>query len=200
MSADRLPPAHRPRFSRYDRPALSLADLMKPADGDFVDVAVWTMLNRRADAAQHAEMRAVLAAGGKPAVLAALQAQRADRDLPPIDGLARLLLVQGRTAVPVIGPYLARLAELIEANPALKAGLKAPGRLIGRVPRWLGWLGRRARRMGTRLGSRIRLPTPRRVRNALGVAHAPPDARLSPRAAALYAALCTAIDRRENPA
>jgi hypothetical protein len=91
---------------------------------------------------------------------------------------------------------MVKATELMQAWPVLSA----PGRLIGKVPKWMNWLGRRLRRIVTRAGARLQLPTANRVRQKLGVGHAPPDAQLSPEAADLYRRLCAAIDRQGDAA
>lgn len=195
MSADAGPAEdwqHRPRLSRFDRPALTLAELLRAEGGDFVHLATWTMLGRRAQPAEHAALASLLATRGRPAVLARLrELQGPGASLPDLDGLARLLLVQRRSAMPLIGPIVVWLADAIDRRPWLLRVF----RVRARAPRWLGWLRRLISRLVSRLAALLRVPRPRQVRHQLGVGHAPPDPGMSPRAIELYQKLCGAVDQ-----
>lgn len=185
----------RPSLSRYDRPAFSLSELMSAEGGDFVHFAWWTIVGERIALEDFLRLVKVLSAHGKLSVLIELQRlSRSGDDIPTIEGLSQLILLERRAAVPIVGPLLARLTVLQDTSLG-RAFSFFP---MKRSPRWVNWTSRRIKSMLVRMGSKIRLPTHTQFRKSLGVRHAPPDQKLSPEAVDIYYQLCSAIDSVEG--
>lgn len=182
----------RPRLSRYDRPALDLAELMKGEGTDFVFQAVWTIEGRRPERAQHERLLALLeGTDSKAAVLAALVESAREVGGPPtLPGLALMVLVERRRNTPIIGPLLARATLLSDRHP----GFALPVRFARKLPGKVRWTYRHARKLLIRLASGIGLPSRTEFRRKLGVARAAPAPGMSERASAIYLRLCDAID------
>lgn len=185
----------RPSLSRYDRPALSLSELMNAEGSDFVHFASWTIVGQRVTVEELQRLANVLESHGKLSVLTELhKISKSGRDVPQIEGLSKLILLERRKKVPIVGDFLAKFTLLQEAN----FGIPFSSFSERNLPRWIGWTGRRIKRVIVRVGSEIRLPTLTRFRNSLGVRHAAPDRRLSPEAIVIYHQLCSAIDSVEG--
>lgn len=187
----------RPRLSRYDRPALSLPELLRAEGSDFIYQAVWTMHGCRAARTLHAELLPLLARpGGKYAVLDQLH-----QSLPPgqepamLPGLAQILLVERRRYTPVIGPVLAGATMLAQRYPALGW----PARFVCSIPGKFRWTYRHTRKFAVRIAGKAGLPTRVEIRRTFGVGHEPPAADMTERAAWIYNALCAAVDRTGRP-
>ncbi len=188
----------RPRLSRYDRPALSLADLLKAEGTDFVCQAVWTMHGQRATRQRHDMLLEVLnKAGDKAAVLAALDSNLpAGAERPSLPGLRLLLMVERRRHSPLVGPLLAHATILADRHPAVGA----PVRLARSLPGKVRWTYRHGRKLLIRLAGRSGLPSRTELRRTLGVSRAPATSDMSDRAASIYTRLCEAVDRTQGEA
>lgn len=191
-------PPLRPTLSRYDRPALTLAELLKADGTDFVFQAVWTLHGRRVTRPEHDALMALLTGpDGKVAVLAALDADVPEgAQAPALPGLRLMLLVERRRHTPVVGPLLSRATILADRHP----GLAAPGRFVRSLPGKVRWTYRHGRKLLIRLASRSGLPSRTEVRRTLGVTRAPADPEMSERSAWIYARLCEAVDRPQDQA
>lgn len=189
-----MPPEHsRPRLSRYDRPALTLAELMRAEGADFVHQASWTLHGRRADPVLFAQLFEQMQHGrGKLGVLDLLDRTRpddqADADLP---GLGHMLMLERRRHIPLIGALLVNATLFVEQRPALGW----PVRFIRSIPGKIRWAFRHSRKFAVRLASRTGLPSRVEMRRTFRIGHEPPAADLSPRAVWIYQRLCAAIDR-----
>lgn len=186
----------RARTARFDRPAASLAELLKGEGAEFIHMAVWTLRGRRADRAEHAELLALLEAdphGGKDAVIAALAADapaaETGRSLP---GLANYLQLRKRRGTPVVGPLLAGIIALYLRYPRLGW----PARFVRSVPGKVRYTYRHSRKFLYRLAGRMQVPNPVEVRLALGGERSDPPENLEPAVAAYYQRLVGAFDRR----
>lgn len=183
----------RPRLSRYDRPALNLAELLRAEGSDFVFQAVWTMHGRRVDAAAHGALLALLERpGGKYAVLDQLhQSLPPGQDQASLPGLAQILLVERRRITPLVGPVLAGAMVLAQRYPALGW----PARFTRSIPGKFRWAFRHSRKFAVRIAGKAGLPTRVEMRRTFRVGHEPPAADMSERAAGIYQQLCEAVDR-----
>lgn len=187
-----------PRLSRYDRPALNLADLLKAEGTDFICQAVWTMHGRRASRQQHDVLLDLLnKAGEKAVVLASLDASLPpDAARPFLPGLRLLLIVERRRHSLLVGPFLVRATILADRHPAFGA----PVRLIKSMPGKVRWTYRHGRKLFIRLAGRSGIPSRTELRRTLGVSRAPASSDMSERASWIYTRLCEAVDRTEGEA
>lgn len=183
----------RPRLSRYDRPALSLAELLRGEGTDFICQAVWTMRGRRVHREEHDRLLALLdAPSGKLAVLDHLDQTTEPGSAPvALAGLGQVLLVERRRNTPVVGPVLAGATCLAHRFPVL--GM--PVRFVRSIPGKVRWTYRHTRKFAVRLAGRAGLPSRVEVRRTLGVRHEPAAPGMSDRAAAIYRQLCIAVDQ-----
>jgi hypothetical protein len=183
----------RPRLSRYDRPALTLAELMRGEGSDFIFQAVWTIQGRRVSREEHnALLDQLERQGSKSAVLAvlktALEKQGKHVDLP---GLNLMLAVEQRRNAPVIGPILVQATILADPYPAASL----PLRFIRSIPGKFRWTYRHGRKLVIRLAGRSGLPSQIELRRTLGVGRAPARPDMTDRAVWLYKRLCETVDR-----
>lgn len=183
----------RPRLSRYDRPALSLAELLRAEGSDFIYQAVWTMHGRRADRAAHVELLALLGRpGGKYAVLdQLLQSLPPGQEQAALPGLGQILLVERRRYTPVVGPVLAGATRLAQRYPALGW----PVRFVRSIPGKFRWTYRHTRKFAVRIAGKAGLPTRVEIRRTFRVGHEPPAPDMTERAVWIYQGLCTAVDQ-----
>lgn len=186
-------PQLRPRLSRYDRPALSLPELMKGEGTDFIFQSVWTMKGQRVSRQQHDALLELLEhGGGKAAVLLALATELAeDGKQASLPGLNIMLVVERRRNKPVIGPILAHATVLADRYPVVSL----PARFVRGIPGKVRWTYRHSRKLLIRLASRSGLPSQTEVRRTLGVSRSAATPDMTDRAAWLYARLCEAVDR-----
>lgn len=186
----------RARTARFDRPAASLAELLQGDGADFVHMAVWTLRGRRAEAAEHARLLALLEAsprGGKGAVIDLLAADaEAAEESRTLPGLANYLLMRQRRGTPVVGPLLAGITALHLRYP----GLGWPARFARSIPGKFRYTYRHSRKFLYKLAGRMQVPNPVEVRLALGGERADPPENLEPTVAAYYERLVGAFDRR----
>jgi|GEM_PF-1163687 hypothetical protein len=185
----------RPRLSRFDRPALSLSELLRAEGPDFIWQAVWTMHGQRVDRLTFEELLTLLnRPGGKYIVLDQLY-----RSMPPgqvsatLPGLAQILQVERRRYVPVIGTVLASAVMLTQRYPALGS----PVRFVRSIPGKFRWTYRHAGKFAVRIAAKAGLPNRVEIRRTFRVSHEPPASDLTKRAVSIYQELCTAIDQRE---
>ena len=102
----------RPRLSRFDRPAISVEELFQAEGGDFVHIACWTTLGRRATLTEFAQWFAhVELTGDKIALLSMLRKLPSVRDVQLPTGLRAMLAIQQRSEMPLVGPLLTRLSN-----------------------------------------------------------------------------------------
>lgn len=189
------PDLFRPQRSRYDRPALSLAELLKAEGSNFVFQAVWTIVGERVVRHDHDALMLLLASdGGKFAVLDALVKRLpVGRSLPVLPGLGLALVVERRRNTPVVGPLLAHATIAFHKYP----WLGGPTRLVQSIPGKARFAYRHSRKVLVRLGKRMELPTRVEVRRSFGVAHQPALPDMTDRAKWIYEQLCNAIDAPE---
>ena len=186
-------PPFRARRARFDRPALTLDELMRADGGDFVHLACWTVVGRRATRSEHAAWQLLMAQrDGKIALLNAL-VRLADTP-PAVPGLAPLLLVHRRAELPWIGPLFAALTRLTLRYRSIGA----PARFMRRLPGRVRWTYRHARKALWKLAARLRFPTRNHIRMALQTGHVAPPSGTDPRAVVLYGALCSALDQKTD--
>jgi len=188
---DPLPPFHA-RLARYDRPAMDLDELLRGDGDDFVHQAYWTILDRRCTRGEHAAALDQLNAGcAKSALLLDLSRQlAADQALPAVTGLSRLLRLEQRGKLPMVGPMFVALSILVERQQ----WLGWPARFISSVPGKFRWGYRHSRKLLVRAGGALRLPSRVEMRRTFGVEHASPLPDMSPRAVWIYTELCVALD------
>lgn len=191
-------PLFRPRLSRYDRSALTLAELLRAEGTDFIFQAVWTLHGRRTSRAQHDALLELLhRPRGKMAVLAALETSLPQgAELNTLPGLRRMLLVERRRNTSLVGPLLSWATVLADRHP----GAMMPVRFVRSLPGKARWTYRHSRKLLIRLASRSGLPSQTDVRRTLGVARAPAGPDMSERSAWIYARLCEVVDRSEGEA
>jgi len=185
----------RPRLSRFDRPALSLAELLRAEGPDFIWQAVWTMHGQRVDRLANAELLTLLKRpGGKYLVLDQLhQSVPPGQDRAPLPGLAQILQVERRRYTPLVGPVLAGATMLTLRYPALGS----PVRFVRSIPGKFRWTYRHAGKLVVRIAGKAGLPNRVEIRRTFRVGHEPPASDLTKRAICIYEDLCTAVDQRE---
>lgn len=186
----------RPRLAVFDRPAASLAEMLQADGGDFVHVAAWTMLGRRATRDEHAAWLAGLDAGQRHArahLIAKLHDMAVAAGNPPqLSGLNNYLLLNQRRSAPVVGPLLAGVTALHLRFP----GLGWPARFARSVPGKIRYTYRHSRKLLYKLAGRMQVPNPVEVRLALGRERAPAPEGTEPLVADYYQRLIAAADGR----
>lgn len=186
------PSPHGPRFgarlARFDRPAIDLAELLQADGGDFIHLAIWTFLGRRATMTEYQHWYARLAAApGKPALLFDMsQSYQVSDAKHHVPGLLALLKLERLSRIAVIGAIIPMAHRL----PWLSWPLDAAKRMSGKV-RWAyrhssKWLARQTRRMG--ISSQM---NPARRSNT---DREPVPPGTDARTADLYRQLCAQID------
>ena len=187
-----------PQRSRYDRPALSLAELLRADGSNFVFQAVWSIEGLRVVRSDHdALMRLLAGQGGKAVVLGALVSRLPEGRTPlPIPGLSFYLMVERRRSVPLVGSILARATMVADQYPALGW----PGRFVRSLPGKVRFTYRHGRKLFVRLGRTMKLPSRVEVRRKFGVTHQPAPPEMSERAKWIYEQLCKAVDAPESKA
>lgn len=190
------PDLFRPKRSRYDRPALSLAELLKVEGSNFVFQAVWTIEGARVARHDHDALMVLLAGdGGKFAVLDLLVKRLPEgRPLPAFPGLGLALMVERRRNTPLVGPLLAHATIASHKYP----WLGGPARFVRSVPGKARFAYRHSRKLLVRLGKKMQLPTRVEVRRSFGVTHQPASSDMTDRAKWIYDQLCNAVDAPES--
>lgn len=188
----------RARLARFDRPAQSLIELLQAEGGDFVHLASWTLLGRRANRTEHAECLAMLSTSphDSKGVLIADLAARAEASgmTPELAGLAHYLRVRARRSTPIVGPLLAMATSLYLHLPILGW----PARFVRRIPGKFRWTYRHSRKALLKFAGWANLPQPAGVRRALGVERAPAPEGMDPRVTEYYRLLCVTVDGKEH--
>lgn len=185
----------RPRLSRFDRPALSLTELLRAEGSDFIWQAVWTMHGQRVDRLAHDALLALInLPGGKYLVLDQLhQSVPQGQDPAPLPGLVQILQVERRRYRPLVGPVLAGATMLTQRYPALDL----PVRFVRSIPGKFRWTYRHAGKFVVRIAGKAGLPNRVEIRRTFHVGHEPPASDMTKRAISIYDDLCTALDQRE---
>lgn len=188
----------RARHARFDRPAGSLVELLQADGEDFVHLAAWTLLDRRATPAEHAAWLAGLNGGSQHAkadLIATLAGLATAAGNPPqLSGLNNYLLLHELRGKPVVGSMLSGLTALHLAHP----GFSWPARFVRSVPGKIRYTYRHSRKLLYKLAGRMQVPNPVEMRLALGRerAAAPDDA--GPIVVDYYQRLIAAVDGRER--
>ena len=182
-----------PTLARFDRPADTLSELLRPDGGDFVFVAFWTMLGRRPSVVEHqSATKALVSSDHNKAALVLALAKRSEvtAAIDEVAGLASYLAIEQSRRVAFIGPVLGWcLAFLVRLglDPRRQGFSLRP---VGKIR----WLYRHCRKLLFGLFFRLHLPTRGKIMRALMVPHAPPPEGADLRSAEIYRNLCDILD------
>jgi hypothetical protein len=201
MSTNSIDPLHcnipfRARLARFDRPAKSLSELLHAEGDDFIHLAAWTVLGRRAAQEEHTDWCAFLASCSedpKGSVIAQLAMQaEISGSPPPLMELRHYLRIRARRNIPVVGRFAATVTHFYLCHPAL--GI--PTRFLRKIPGKCRWTYRHSRKGMIKIAKWINLPAPAKMRRTLGAMRQPAPEAIDPRAAEYYRALCIAVDAK----